>query len=95
MTLDCIHDFIRAWKQWDIAQDKSCDGERTQPLWNVRFQDAGYYGIEASRKAITDHWQEMHHWCEQQFGKNNYAWTGSSFWFENEKDSVLFALKWS
>jgi len=95
MTLDCIHDFIGAWKQWDQAGDRERDGDSTQPLWNVRLQDAGYYGIEASREAIRDNWQEMHQWCEQQFGKQHYAWTGSRFWFECEPAAVLFTLRWA
>jgi hypothetical protein len=37
----------------------------------------------------------MHHWCEQQFGKDHYAWTGSTFWFETEKDATLFGLRWA
>jgi hypothetical protein len=37
----------------------------------------------------------MHHWCEQQFGKDHYAWTGSTFWFETKKDATLFGLRWA
>jgi hypothetical protein len=95
MTLDPIHDFIQAWKQWDHDEDKGRDGESTQPFWNLRLQDAGYYCMEPSRESIRHYWQEMHHWCEQQFGKDRYAWTGSTFWFETEHAAVLFALRWS
>jgi hypothetical protein len=94
MTKDCIHDFIQAWKQWDQVEDQGRNGESTRPFWNLRLQDAGYYGIEPSREAIRDHWQEMHHWCEQQFGKNNYAWTSSTFWFESDRAAMLFTLRW-
>lgn len=95
MKLDRIQDFIRAWKEWDKVDDRGQDGESTQPFWNLRFQDAGYYGIEPSRESIRYHWQEMHQWCERQFGCEHYAWTGSTFWFETEQDAVLFALRWS
>jgi hypothetical protein len=95
MKLDCILDFITAWKEWDLTEDQGRNGESTRPFWNLRLQDAGYYGIEATREAIRDHWQVMHHWCEQQFGKDHYAWTGSTFWFETEKDATLFGLRWA
>ena len=50
MKLDCILDFITAWKEWDIAEDKGNNSESTQPFWNLRLQDAGYYGIESTRE---------------------------------------------
>lgn len=40
-------------------------------------------------------WQEVHAWCQEQFGKEHYTWTGSRFWFDQEKDAVLFALRWA
>jgi len=95
MKLDCIQNFIQAWKQWDRVEDRGQDSESTRPFWNLRFQDAGYYRIEPSRKSISEYWPEMHHWCEQQFGRDHYAWTGSTFWFENEKDAIVFSLRWS
>jgi hypothetical protein len=95
MTKDCIHDFIHAWKQWDQAKDQGQEGESTRPLWNVRFQDAGYYSAEPSRDSIRDYWQEIHRWCEQQFDTEHYAWTGSTFWFETEQAAIMFTLRWS
>lgn len=93
IKLDCIHDFIQSWKQWDRTEDRGQDS--TRPLWNIRLQDAGYYGIEASRESIRRYWQEMHQWCERQFGRNHYTWTGSTFWFETESAAVLFTLQWA
>ena len=95
IKLDSIKDFIQAWKQLDLSEDRGREEENTRPFWNLRFQDAGYYGIEASRESIRDYWQEMHQWCEQQFGEDRYAWTGSTFWFETDNDAMLFGLKWS
>jgi hypothetical protein len=29
-------------------------------------------------------------------GHQHYAWTGTStFWFETERDAIMFALRWS
>jgi len=95
MTKDCIHDFIQAWKQWDQVEDQGRNGESVRPIWNIRFRDAGYYGIEASRESVRDYWQEMHQWCEQQFGREHYAWTGSTFWFDSGRAAVLFTLRWA
>jgi hypothetical protein len=43
----------------------------------------------------TQRWSEIHRWCSDQFGSAHYSWTGSTFWFEDEKDAILFALRWS
>lgn len=37
---------------------------------------------------------ELHDWAAQYIGKENYNWTGSVFWFNNEKDAMLFSLRW-
>lgn len=94
-TKDCIHDFIEAWKQWDLADQQSRQGESVRPIWELRFRDAGYYRVESSRDSVTHSWQEMHQWCEQQFGREHYAWTGSTFWFESDRAAVLFTLRWA
>jgi hypothetical protein len=39
-------------------------------------------------------WQEMHNWCKEQFGAEQYTWTGSLFWFQNERDAIVFMLRW-
>lgn len=39
-------------------------------------------------------WQDIHRWCKEQCGDDNYNWTGSTFWFKREEDAVLFALTW-
>jgi len=90
MKLDCIRDFIQGWKQWE--QNLSND---SKTKWNDRFRDAGYYSVQPSIQSISIRWPEMHKWCEQQFTRDHYAWTGSTFWFENQQDAALFALKWS
>jgi hypothetical protein len=89
MTKDCIQDFIQVWQHWDKNQSKR------GLAWHVRFRDAGYYSIQPSHDSIGINWQKMHKWCEEHFGRDHYAWTGSTFWFENDKDAGLFALRWA
>lgn len=60
--------------------------------WRTVFLESGYYPAHAVN---TKEWSEMHRWCCDQFGVEHYSWTGSTFWFENEKDVLLFALRWS
>jgi hypothetical protein len=92
---DCIQDFIEAWKQWDKAEDRHPESESVRPVWNIRFQDAGYYRVESSRDSVTNSWQEMHRWCEEHVGTRHYAWTGSTFWFDSDRAAMLFSLRWS
>lgn len=58
--------------------------------WTEVLRSGGYYHV------IPDisNWSEMHTWCNEQFGSDRYAWNGSNFWFETEKDAMLFLLKW-
>jgi hypothetical protein len=40
-------------------------------------------------------WNEVHVWCQDQFGVEHYAWSGDVFWFDRKEDAVMFALRWS
>lgn len=86
MKKDCILDFCEGWKDYDTGFDPSL------PSWSSRFRDAGYYQAELKHFHL---WNETHKWCRENFGERHYAWAGNTFWFENEKDAVLFILKWS
>ena len=72
-------------------------GKPLEVHWNAEFKKAGYYCVEYLMTAIKneDRWTETHLWCQEHFGKDHYSWTGHHFWFESERDAVLFALKWS
>lgn len=91
MKKDCIVDFVQAWRNWD----------KTRPLdlahkWDSRFADAGYYRVNVSPTTVQYHWLEINKWCQEQFGKTHYCWsTNNTFWFESEKDAMLFILRWS
>lgn len=38
--------------------------------------------------------KELHDWAMEKIGWENYNWTGSTFWFNNKQDAILFALRW-
>lgn len=51
---------------------------------------AGYVPVHMNRYVGVD----LHVWVERNLGRHNYNWTGSVFWFNNEQDATLFALRW-
>lgn len=57
------------------------------------FEQAGFYSAALGDLGNSD-WQEIHQWCRQQFNRDHYTWTGSTFWFETEQAAVLFTLRW-
>lgn len=71
------------------------DGHPIELQWDKILSQQGYYHCLLGKNNLQDKWQEVHAWCEQQYTKDRYAWTGSVFWFETEQDQILFALKWS
>lgn len=81
---NCISDFIKSWKYIDGIDPKI-------PPWNIRFRNAGYYSVEATN---LSQWTQVHAWCEEQFGKEHYSWSGTTFWFERSDHAMWFALKW-
>lgn len=61
-----------------------------EPLdWNRILEDAGYYSIEFRPKT-----QACWDWCTKELGLGHIAWTGSKFFFETEKDAIMFTLRW-
>jgi hypothetical protein len=59
--------------------------------WTLVLQKGGYHSV-VFRKG---EWSRMHVWCQENFGKNHYTWSGSTFWFETEKDAAWYALHWA
>lgn len=89
-----IRDFIGDWKLRDRNNgNRNVDGN--VPQWHIRFREAGYHRAVPGRDGVGEHWQEMHQWCEQQYGQDHYSWTGSTFWFETEQAAALFILRWA
>ena len=60
--------------------------------WTAVFRSGGYHMVNPN---VGPLWQEMHIWCVEQFGVDNYAWNGNNFWFETEKDAIMFTLRWA
>jgi hypothetical protein len=56
---------------------------------NDLFEHAGYVSVKFTtvNMACLD-------WCGEKFGLDHCAWTGSKFWFESEKDAIMFTLRW-
>ncbi len=91
ITKDCIQDFIDSWQQYD---SKDRGPVRNQINWSYRFRDAGYFCVHPTVDSMSK-WPNMHEWCHEQFGREHYSWTGSTFWFETEKAAILFTLRWA
>lgn len=68
-----------------------CDsGKVLEPInWNGLFLLNGYISVDFSPKT-----NECYLWGREQFGPEHIAWTGSKFWFESEKDAIMFTLRW-
>lgn len=60
-------------------------------IWNEELAKAGYINVPLTSSA---EWSEVHRWCVANIGKNRYTWTGNIFWFETEKDAIMFTLRW-
>ena len=85
---DCIRDFVESWRPYDGPRSL------TIPVWSTRFQDAGYFSVPLTDNNRIHQWQDVHRWCEHEFGERHYTWTGSIFWFETEEAAAWFALRW-
>jgi hypothetical protein len=68
--------------------------DRKQTQWADDFRKAKYHEAIPNDKTVNGEWRYIHTWCEEQFGKNGYTWTGHIWWFENERDKLMFLLRW-
>jgi hypothetical protein len=89
--LDNIQEFMNAWKSYDYHR------VHLEPnRWQRRFQEAGYFSVALSRNATNAIDKEVVvNWCTENF-ENRFAWVVDSyvFWFETDKDAMLFSLRW-
>lgn len=58
--------------------------------YTPQLNAAGYY---VHKPSSNHNWQEMHEFCQSNFGQEHYTWVGSNFWFETEKDRNWFILR--
>lgn len=79
-----VTEFSEAWRVKDRAFKIDAD-------WTQRFTSAGYHKVVLTDVTV---WQEVHEWCEEEFGRDHYSWNGSNFWFENTEDAFRFTLRW-
>jgi hypothetical protein len=107
MKKDSISDFIQAWKNYDLpvsSTGKLPVREYSEGLtdffrWRHRFKEAGYYEVQVPALLVkhglkyTIH-PSIKNWCNEQFGSDHYTWIYDRFYFETEKDAMLFALRW-
>ncbi len=96
--LDRITDFIQTWENYEISGISY-----NSVTWNRRFREAGYVGVEKYFSSF-DVMEETIGWCEMTFGKGHYAYLAVlsprhrfayNFWFETDKDAMLFSLRWT
>ena len=60
-----------------------------------RVIELGWHCVVLEPHRAAHVWPEVHKWCVSEFGQHNYTHWGASFYFRNEKDAVLFALKYN
>jgi hypothetical protein len=71
------------------------NNELVEPIdWNDIFQSRGYFGVKVPKNTL-DNGNEQWHWCNENFGSDNFTWTGDQYWFEYEEHALWFALRWS
>lgn len=97
--LDRIGEFIRAWND-HLSPERWFNHMVTESLqirhdieWYYRFRDAGYYSVRSTK--LNEFRHEIHDWCREYIGYDRYAWTDTTFWFDNERDVILFTLRWA
>lgn len=83
-----IQDWLK--KQKKFAEIGYLDGH---PLEVQRqLEIAGFIKVKYNNVHV---WSDMHDWCKEYIGVENYTWFGSTFWFSDEQDALLFDLRWN
>jgi len=68
--------------------------DRKQTQWAEDFRKAKYHEAIPNDITVNGEWRYIHTWCDEKFGKHGYTWTGHIWWFENERDKLMFLLRW-
>ena len=76
-----------------LAKKRFCPDGIGQYSNHAEYFIASGYPMVLISDAGMSRWPEVHSWCREQFGAN-YVWTGSAFFFTNEKDAFWFKLAW-
>lgn len=56
--------------------------------------EQGWHLVKLEPIKAAVHWPDVHIWCINKFGQHNYTHWGAEFYFRNEADAILFALKY-
>jgi hypothetical protein len=64
--------------------------DRSHSLFAPDFEKLGYISIQLN----SVEWTTVHEWCRENFGEENYTWTGSTFWFDRKDYAEEFAFRW-
>ena len=72
--------------EWHRIPSKSFAAEKLTMIYSQLYFDVGQH----------DHLNAATEWCNGNGSTNRYAMTRDATWlFEDEKDALLFSLKWS
>lgn len=86
-----MNDSVRGEQAWGRGPHELWKRLPTDRVWySDDYAQAGFHRV---RLADFKNWNQIHVWCEQNFG-DNYTWTGSVFWFCTPEDATLFAVTW-
>lgn len=83
-----ISDYIANFKKH--ADQAYLDGHPLE--LQQQLEQAGFIRVHLNNKYV---WKELHDWCKQTIGSDNYTWFGTNFWFSDEQDALLFDLRWN
>jgi hypothetical protein len=82
---------------------------RARPVEDLKLSEGKVYGSRYHCvEPVGGNWLEMEFWCLDTMGKNGSAWDQNKapqpnarwymndrrFWFREEKDRMMFVLKW-
>ena len=92
------------------ALQRMMDDLYSQPISDIKLSEGKVYGARYyTAEPIGGNWPEMEAWCYETFGDDVSPIWGEAkapepaqrwyknnrkFWFRNEKDRMLFVLKW-
>jgi len=92
------------------ALQRMIDDLYSQPISDIKLSEGTVYGARYyTAEPVGGNWPEMEAWCYETFGDDVSPIWGEAkapepaqrwyknnrkFWFRNEKDRMLFVLKW-
>lgn len=87
MSFSTIQEFIRDYHSKNRSEDEVEDIN-----WELMIE--GYPFVYLKLKPYLTY-LDVIQWCIDTFGIEHFAYEANCFWFENERDRLLFNLKWN